>query len=264
MQDEVETLSIQRVTEEGANGISDVVVREFPLTIVLNDQELVTLLCSPSNLRHLAVGFLSSEGFIESKDQIKSVTINEGTGVIRVEAEGSDELAKEALFSRLITSGCGRGASFYRATDVSGKKVESTLRVSVRDILTLARGFQHRSETYRTTGGVHAAALCDADGIQVFAEDIGRHNAMDKVFGECLLNGIPTEDRLAFTSGRISSEILLKVSKRNVPILASKSAPTSMGVKLAHDLGITLVGFVRGKRANVYANGWRVTTDGTN
>ena len=259
MQDEVETVSIQRVTEEGASDIADVVVREFPLTIVLNDQELVTLLCSPSNLKHLAVGFLSSEGFFESKDQVKSVTINEGTGVIRVEAEGSDELAKEALFSRLITSGCGRGASFYSATDVSGQKVESALRVSVRAILALAREFQHRSETYRTTGGVHAAALCDADGILVFAEDIGRHNAMDKVFGECLVKGIPTEDRLAFTSGRISSEILLKVARRNVPILASRSAPTSMGVKLAHDLGITLIGFVRGKRANVYANGWRVT-----
>jgi FdhD protein len=105
---------------------------------------------------------------------------------------------------------------------------------------------------------VHSAALCENGKILVFSEDIGRHNAMDKVFGECLMKGIPTEDRLVVTSGRISSEILLKVARRQVPILISKSAPTSLGVKLAERLGITLVGFVRGKRANVYANNWRV------
>ena len=88
--------------------------------------------------------------------------------------------------------------------------------------------------------------------------DIGRHNAVDKIFGECLLNGIPTEGRIMVTSGRISSEILLKVSRRNIPIIISKSAPTDLGVKLANELGITLLGFARGKRANVYTNDWRV------
>lgn len=262
MENNIETLNIRRVTEEVASDIEDIVVREFPMTIMFNDRELVTLLCTPGNLKNLAVGFLFSEGFIESKDEIRNVTINDGTGVVRVETEGGDELAREALFSRLITSGCGRGASFYSATDVVGQRVESLLKITARNILALARKFQHQSETYRATGGVHAAALCDSADILVFDEDIGRHNAMDKVFGECLLKDIPTDDRLVITSGRISSEILLKVSKRNIPILVSKSAPTNLGVKLANDLGITLVGFVRGKRANVYTNGWRVTVDG--
>ena len=262
MENNIETLNIQRVTEEVASDIEDIVVREFPMTIMFNDQELVTLLCTPGNLKNLAVGFLFSEGFIESKDEIRNVTVNDGTGVVRVETEGGDELAREALFSRLITSGCGRGASFYSATDVVGQRVESLLEITARNILALARKFQHQSETYRATGGVHAAALCDSTDILVFDEDIGRHNAMDKVFGECLLKDIPTDDRLVITSGRISSEILLKVSKRNIPILVSKSAPTNLGVKLANDLGITLVGFVRGKRANVYTNSWRVTVDG--
>jgi FdhD protein len=262
MENNIETLNIRRVTEEVASDIEDIVVREFPMTIMFNDQELVTLLCTPGNLKNLAVGFLFSEGFIESKDEIRNVTVNDGTGVVRVETEGGDELAREALFSRLITSGCGRGASFYSATDVVGQRVESLLKITARNILALARKFQHQSETYRATGGVHAAALCDSDDILVFDEDIGRHNAMDKVFGECLLKDIPTDDRLVITSGRISSEILLKVSKRNIPILVSKSAPTNLGVKLANDMGITLVGFVRGKRANVYTNSWRVTVDG--
>ncbi len=262
MEDRTEKVNILRLNEDSASEIEDTVVREFPLTIFLNDQELVTMLCSPANQKELAVGFLYSEGFIESREEIKNVTLHEGTGVIRVETEGGDDLDHEALFNRLITSGCGRGASFYSATDVTGKKVESLFQVSVDEILALTRDFQHRSETYRATGGVHSAALCDTRNVLVFSEDIGRHNAMDKVFGECLLNDIPTNDHLVITSGRISSEILLKVARRNIPVLVSKSAPTNLGVKMANELGITLVGFVRGKRANVYTNTWRITRDG--
>ncbi|HEY40273.1 MAG TPA: formate dehydrogenase accessory sulfurtransferase FdhD [Dehalococcoidia bacterium] len=262
MEDKIERLSILRLTEENVSEIDDTIVREFPLTIILNDQELVTMLCSPASQKELAVGFLYSEGLIETREEIKNVTLHEGTGVIRVETEGGDELDRETLFNRLITSGCGRGASFYSATDITGKKVESLLQVSVSEILALMRDFQHKSETFRATGGVHSAALCDTSKILVFNEDIGRHNALDKVFGECLLKGIPTDDCLVITSGRISSEILLKVARRNIPILISKSAPTNLGVKMANELGVTLVGFVRGKRANVYTNTWRITRDG--
>ena len=105
---------------------------------------------------------------------------------------------------------------------------------------------------------MHSAALCDNRDILVFAEDIGRHNAIDKIFGECILRDIPTDDRIVITSGRIPSEILLKVARRKIPIIISISAPTDLGVRLATDLGMTLIGFVRGKRMNVYTNGWRV------
>jgi len=265
MTDRLEKVEIQRVTTQDSTTVEDTVVGEFPMTLILNDQELVTLLCTPSDLQYLAVGFLFSEGFIESKDEIRQVTANQGTGVVRVDTEDTNGIDREALFSRIITSGCGRGASFYSTTDLSGEKVQSLASVSITSILALTKEFQHRSETYRATGGVHSAALCDGDerDILVFSEDIGRHNAMDKVFGECLMKDIATDDRVVITSGRISSEILLKVARRNVPILISKSAPTSLGVKLANDLGITLVGFVRGKRANVYTNAWRIIPTGS-
>jgi FdhD protein len=262
MDNEVEKIPILRFTEEGKSNIEDMVARELPLTIILNNQELVTLLCSPTDLKYLAIGFLSSEGLLKSKDEVKKIIVDERTGVVRVETEENRELARDVLFKRLITSGCGRGASFYSTTDATVQKVESQVEMLTHDVFTLVSDFQHHSLIYKDTGGVLSAAMCDTKSILVFNEDIGRHNAIDKIFGECVLKDIPTDDRIIITSGRISSEILLKVAKRNIPIIISKSAPTDLGVKLANDLGVTLLGFVRGKRINAYANDWRVVRDG--
>jgi len=263
MDNEVVKVPISRLTDEGQINLDDLIVREFPLTIIFNNQELVTLLCSPKDLKYLAVGFLFSEGLLNSKDEIKKVLVDEQRGVARVETRDGNTDASELIFKRLITSGCGRGAAFYSATDAQNQpKVESKIEISTSNVLSLARGFQHRSKVFRATGGVHSAALCDTSSILVFSEDIGRHNAIDKIFGECLLKDIKTDDRVVITSGRISSEILIKVARRNIPILISKSAPTDLGVKLASDLGITLLGFVRGKRINVYTNSSRIIHDG--
>ena len=258
----VEGFPIQRVTKEGKQDSEDVVTIELPLTIIVNNKELTTLLCSPTDLKYLAIGFLASEGLIKGKAEIKKIIVDEKRGVARVEAVEDKEFAPD-VFKRLITSGCGRGVSFHSAADVQEQsKVESQTTISNVEVFTLVREFQHRSQVFKTTGGVHSAALCDTKNILVFNEDIGRHNAIDKIFGECMLTDIPTDDRIMITSGRVSSEILLKVAKRNIPILISKSAPTNLGVRLAHDLGVTLIGFVRGERMNVYASGWRVTTNG--
>ena len=263
MDNEIEKFPILKFTEGGSSSIEDEVVRESPLTIILNNQELATLLCSPTNLRYLAIGFLFSEGLLNSKEEIKKIIVDDRRGVVRVETAGGEELAREALFKRFITAGCGRGASFYSATDVQGQvKVESRVEISTLEVLTLVNEFQQRSRIYRATGGVHSAALCDVKNILMFSEDIGRHNTIDKIFGECILNDIATEDHIIITSGRVSSEILLKVARRNVPIIISKSAPTNLGLRLAADLGVTVVGFVRGRRMNVYTHAGRIATDG--
>ncbi len=259
MENEIAMVPVVRLTEEGRSSLEDAVAKESPLTIILNNQELVTLLCSPNDLKYLAIGFLFSEGLLQNKDEIKKVLVDEKRGVARIETKEDKTPAQELAFKRLITSGCGRGASFYSAADVQNQeKVKSQLRLSLPAIFSLIGEFQHRSLVYRATGGVHSAALCDTKSILVFNEDIGRHNAIDKVFGECLLKDIPTEERIVITSGRITSEILLKVARRNIPIVISKSAPTDLGVKLATDLGITLLGFARGKRVNAYSNDWRI------
>lgn len=262
VENETEKLSVMRFTERARAEVEDVVVVEFPLTILMNGQELVTLVCSPANLRYLAVGFLLSEGLIQGKEDIKDITVDSQRGMVRVyTVDGSKEVDK-FLLKRLLTSSGGRSGSFYSVADARDKtKVQSQLRISVKEVFALVKEFQSRSHIYRATGGVHSAALCDARNILVFGEDIGRHNAIDKVLGECILNDIPTEDRIVITSGRVSSEILLKVNRMNIPVLISISAPTNVGVKLAANLGVTLIGFVRRRRMNVYANDWRIVTD---
>lgn len=262
MTDKTESLPVLRVTESGKSTTDDPVALESPLTIILNHQELVTLLCSPDALEELAIGFLFSEGLLQSKDDLKKVVADNRRGVVRVETTEGKAVDSDLLSKRFITSGCGRGASFYNVSDIQGQaKVESPLVTSPQHIFSLVKEFHHRSQIYRTTGGVHSAALCDGQGILTFAEDIGRHNAVDKIFGHCILNEIPTDDRIIVTSGRISSEIVLKVSRSNIPLIVSKSAPTSLGVKLAGDLGVTLVGFARGKRMNIYTGAWRVAAE---
>jgi FdhD protein len=259
MENEVEKYSILQLTTEGRSSVEEEIAREFPVTIVLNDQELVTLLCSPKNLEYLAVGFLSSEGFLKSKDEIKKIIVDDQRGVVRLETVESKEFAEDVLFKRIISSGCGRGASFYSAADAASQKVESQMKISTDEVFTLVNEFQHGSEVYLATHGVHSAALCDNGNILVFSEDIGRHNAIDKIFGKCLLKNILTEDKVVITSGRISSEILHKVAKKGIPIIISISVPTDLGIRIADNLGITLIGSVKGKRKmNVYTNDWRV------
>jgi len=261
MNEETTRFPVLRFTSDSSDRTEDVIVREFPLTIILNDQELVTLLCSPMDLKHLAVGFLLSEGFIDSREEVDGITVDDVRGVVRVSTREDKGLTNEFLFKRMITSGCGRGASFYSAADAQSlTKVDADGSLSVAGVFELAKQFQQHSRLYLATHGVHSAALCDTD-ILIFAEDIGRHNAIDKVFGRCLFEGIPTSGRTVVTSGRVSSEILLKVAKRNIPIIVSISAPTDVAVELADTLGVTLVCSVRGGGMKVYSHDRRVVPE---
>ena len=260
--EKVEKVNIYRVTHDSKQAGEDIVVKELPLTILLNGRELVTLLCSPANLKYLAIGFLLSEGLLRSRNDIKSIIDDEQRGIVRIETVTDLHGEEEQVFKRIITPGCGRGAAFYSSADAVGmNEVKSELQVNGDEILELMTQFQHLSETYRLTGGVHSAALCDNKSLNIFSEDIGRHNAIDKIFGQCLWEGISTNNQIILSSGRISSEIVIKIARNNIPVLASKSAPTNTAVKLADLLGITLIGFVRGTRMNVYSHHQRIVSD---
>lgn len=260
MEDRTEYLQVVRVSEKIRKVKQDLVIKELPLTIFLNNQELVTLLCSPQNLKNLAVGFLYSEGILQNKKEIEKTILDEEKGIIWIEVKGDKNFIKRLMFKRLITSGCGKGATFYNAVDkISCKKVDAKVKISSQEVCNLMNKMQDQSQLYRATGGVHSAALCDNMDILIFDEDIGRHNAIDKIFGKCLLEEIQTDDKMMITSGRISSEILLKIARRNIPIIISRAAPTNLAVKFAEQLKITLIGFARGRRMNIYTNDWRVS-----
>lgn len=235
------------------------VVEELPVTIYLNGREIITFLASDDALEYLAAGFLKSEGLVAKREDIAAIRVDPSRTRIEVEAPRSDALAEKLLERRTVTSGCGKGTTFYHAHDaLQMQPVPEGPTVEAGQVRALMAELHRRSTLYRIAGGVHSAALCSAEGIVIFRDDIGRHNAVDKIHGECFLEGIHPGDKLLLTTGRVSSEILIKAGKLGVPILVSRSSPTGLALDLADRVGITVVGLVRGGGLSVYTHLERV------
>lgn len=252
-------VNIVQIIPKRRERLEDEIVCEVPLTILVNEEELVTLQCSPDKLEYLAVGFLLSEGIIEKETEIKYTNLSKKGWYIRVGLRDDFPIDKYLSGKRIIGSGCSGAITFYRDIDAQRcVPLENETKCSYQKISSLMRQLQQNSLTFKHTGGVHSCALCSQEGIEIFTEDIGRHNAMDKIFGECFIRGISTQDKFILTSGRVSSEILIKTVKQKVPIIASHSAPTDLAVGLAERLNLTLIGFVRGHRMNIYTHNYRI------
>lgn len=240
------------------------VIDEVPVTVTLNGREIITFLASDDALDYLAVGFLKSEGLIEEKEDILAVRLDPSRSRVDVESSRSDPLAEKLLEHRTVTSGCGKGTTFYHALDaLQVKPVSPGPIVGADQIQRLMKLLHQSSALYRIAGGVHNAALCDTEGIILFRDDIGRHNAIDKIHGECFLEGVDVGDKLLFTTGRISSEILIKAGKLGVPILVSRSSPTGLALDLAERTGITVIAQVRGGGLSVYTHPERISRQET-
>ncbi|KXG09820.1 Protein FdhD [Anoxybacillus sp. P3H1B] len=236
----------------------DAIVLEQPLTIIVNGEEFATLVCSPEHLDELVLGFLASEGVIRFHDDIHQLSIDEEQGFAYVDL--SVPLAPASSFSkRFIGSCCGKSRQFYLLNDVkTAKTITTSTRIRVEQCFALMNTLQNESTVFRHTGGVHNAALCNEEGMIIARSDIGRHNALDKIYGYCLRHAIPMRDKLVAFSGRVSSEILLKASKMGAGIVLSKSAPTDLALQLADDLHMTVVGFIRGTTLNIYTHPERI------
>jgi FdhD protein len=240
--------------------VDDLVVVEKPVTLFLNGSELVTLLCTPEKLDCLAIGFLRSEGLLLSMDEINSLQVNEKDGFVEVDLKNKTGFAEKLYGKRTITSGCGKGTVFFSVLDsLRSNPLEGTMEIDAVKILSLVSALQKKATLFETTGGVHSAALADQEEIILFFEDIGRHNAIDKIIGAAMQSVLETDDKIMVSSGRLSSEILLKAAKMKIQLLISRAAPTSLCLELAENLNITLVGFARGERINVYTHRWRIT-----
>lgn len=251
---------ITRFVDGEFNEVEDTIAEEFPLTIYLNDVEFATLVCSPDDLEELVIGFLASEGALRSFKEIESMNIDERGGFCHVKV--SRELPENFgdFSKRVLGSCCGKSRQFYFQADVETSKFSlSDTKVTPAQCISLMKEMQNASTIFKDTGGIHNASIASPDGTIIHKGDIGRHNALDKLYGHCLQNNISIKDKIIVFSGRISSEVLTKASKIGVGIVLSKSAPTDLAIKLAHDLNITAVGFIRGSSFNIYSHPWRIT-----
>ncbi|MFO2549494.1 formate dehydrogenase accessory sulfurtransferase FdhD [Alicyclobacillus cycloheptanicus] len=244
----------------GTEQLDDEVASEYALTIYVNDRELATVVCTPEYMEDLVIGFLASEGVIRSIDQVESLTLSRLRGTARVKTKHAVNFNQDYYNKRYIASCCGKSRqTFYFTNDAhTAKYVDDDVQIHPDDVFRLMNQMEASADLFRQTGGVHMAALCDTRQVLLGRTDIGRHNALDKLFGHALRTRVDLHGKLITFSGRLSSEVLLKVSKIGVGIVLAKSAPTALAIEMADELGITAVGFVRGKSFNVYTHPWRI------
>jgi FdhD protein len=235
------------------------VVNEMPVTIMLNGEELATLVCSPYEFELLAIGFLVSEGLLLAPGDLREVSCRPGQGVVWVTTRDVRNL--DGFLKRNFASCCGKGRpALHFLNDYEQlRPIEHEARFSVAEVLKFASLLNEASEVFRLTGGVHEAALARAGGFVACFEDIGRHNALDRILGYAFMNAVDTSGMAVVLSGRIASEMLTKAARIGVPVIVSRSAPTSLAIDLADQLGITLVGFTRSDSMSVYTHPRRIT-----
>lgn len=226
--------------------------QEFPLNLTVNGREIATLVASPHDLRFLVAGFLRLQGFAESLDDFLMLSVCQDSGIasVRVRKELPERLKP------VLTSGCGTGVTFSVPRAQGGGMGASGKRgvVAPDTIFAVMDRLAGRAHNYKLHGGVHSAALAAGDGsLLLYAEDIGRHNTIDRLAGEALFKGIDFAGLMLVTSGRVSSEMAAKAALLGVSLIASRTSPTDMAVRICTEGRITLVGYVRGGRFTVYS-----------
>lgn len=230
------------------------VIEETIISIYVNGQELVTVMCSPLDVEALALGFLANEGVIESMDEVGLVKANVSQTVV-------DVILRRREFSPprriILTAGCGMGVTLQQLTE-HHPALESSFVTTPDVLLARMRDLHSSARLYNAVRGVHTAVLADEHRVLVAAEDVGRHNTIDKLAGHALQEGISTQDRMILTSGRISSEMLTKARRMGVPVVGSRTAPTSTAVRLATAWNICIVGYLRRGGLRVYTAPYRL------
>ena len=240
---------VQRFSDGRFQSMDIAVVQERPLSVYVNGQELVTLLCTPSKLEALVVGFLSFEGIIRGLEDVQSLSILDEDGYADVRLT-SDFVPPRR---RVHTSGCGGGITFSLETHGSAA-LEDNSSVDPTSLFPLIRELYLEAHSYRESRGIHAAALAEDGKLLIVTEDVGRHNAIDKVCGEAMLREIAPAGKVLIATGRISSEMLRKGAHMGTPIVVSRTSATTLSVELAKRLGLTLIGYVRGNSFYVYSH----------
>jgi FdhD protein len=234
---------------------------ERPITVYMNDVEVATMQASPDDLEELAAGFLVSEGLLEDREALRSIGADHKRGLVYVETD--EAVPDELTFRRrYLTSGCGKGVTFSSVGHAKSlTPVPPGFAVSASDVREWMRQMNEQAGKYRDSGGMQACALAGGGKVRIVREDVGRHNAVDKVLGRAWLDRLPTDDAVLLSTGRVSYEMAVKAAKANVPVVVSKSAVTDLAAEIAGGLGITVIGYARGGSMVVYTHPERVRED---
>jgi len=244
---------------------TDLIEEETPLHIFLNRTHYATILCSPNKLEELALGHLISEGVVKSLKEIKEVHLEEN-GKCAIKLDKNIDVKKRIQsaqpFTRLVTSSCG-SPDYWPLSKLVDRlqilKVPSNLHVDVKIISDSVRQLNMIAGTFRKTGGTHISAVYSSKGeLETFAEDVGRHNAVDKAVGTLVLKKLDLGNCFLASSGRLSGDIVLKAARMKIQVVSSLAAALYSGIEIAQQTGITLIGFVRGRRMNIYTNPERI------
>jgi len=245
-------IKVMRFTRDGSSErVDDTVAMDVPICIFVNGEPFRTLIATPSLLEDLAVGHLFAEGVISEKQEIISLTVKP----LRVDVEIDHDIDIDGLLmgkSRLLTTACGLDSPIPES-ELENLRVLQVEKVVPSLVFDIMKELNTNSLTYKETGGTHSAILYSKEeGVIAFAEDVGRHSALDKVIGFAFMDRVDFSKCVLASSGRLSGEMVLKAARAGIPLLCSVSAPLVSGLRIAEATGVTLVGFVRGKRMNHY------------
>jgi FdhD protein len=282
MSEEKGAVRYLRISHGRIGTVHGAVIGETKWTLFVNKRELVSFMCTPSKLHFLALGFMRSENIIGSLADVLQLrvyedashsywyqpalglngeltmrTCEESVGVIDARVRGDPV---PMLGSRILTSGCTGGVTFDDLSKAQ-PRLESQFRIPLTNVFALIQLLNEHATLYRQVRGVHTSALADHEQLLVIAEDVGRHNTLDKIRGECMMRGIETRERVLLATGRISSEMLTKAAKMGVPVIVSRTSPTWLSVRLAEAWGIAVCGYTRAGQTNIYAHPERIVVD---
>lgn len=242
--------TVIRIQQDRREQIEREVVREYPLRLRINGRDLATLICSPHQLNFLLAGFCHLQGFIDQLDDLLSMGICREFGLaeLRIRHELPNQLQPT------LTSGCGTGIVFNLPDHLLTPPPPDRRFYRREGLLNIMRALQEQTEQYLSHGGIHSAAIGDDGGLLLHAEDIGRHNTLDRLAGEALFLNFDLRDKMLVTSGRVSTEMVAKAIRLGIGLIASRTSPTDVAIDLCERAGITLIGYVRGSGMIIYCH----------
>ena len=246
--------------DQAGQTVATRVINEKPLTLYLNAQEIVTMMTIGDHPEELAIGYLLNQGMLKPTDAVTGVDLDDELGVVVVRTDTQTNF-EDKLRKRTQTSGCAQGTAFGDLMEVIEDIVLPPAEVRTSWLYALTHKINTTPSLYLEAGAIHGCVLCTADRPLIYMEDVGRHNAIDKIAGYMFRHRIGAADKIFYTTGRLTSEMVIKTVRMGIPVLVSRSGFTAWGVELARKAGLTLIGRARGKRFLALAGAERIVFD---